>query len=446
MLNTFVGNNFVWFHGIVEDIDDPLKLGRVRVRVFGFHTDDRTSNGIPTPQLPWASVVQPITSAANSGIGTSPTGLLCGSQVVGFFRDPGSWQDLFILGSIAGINTENAQFGLGFSDPNQEYPLFEYLNEADTPRLSRNQNLEKTIVANKKTDQEKNIPSALGEIWNEPEVPYAAKYPTNHVRQTEAGHIQEFDDTPNAERIHTYHKSGTFEEIHPDGTKVTKVVGDNVEITVSDNNVLIKSNDRNTVLGDKNIYVGKDLNVEIQGNVAAYVNGDIALQNNGNFFSKTKGQLTIVSEGNMAFISPRIDFNPSGIEATDVNDVVQITPRRFDSNGNEIVAGLTSSNSGLFGNISISDVAPIVAAAGAGILASSLIAGPAGDQGPPGPSGRPAYTVASTPPINPTSGDFWLNSDTGRFYLATDDGDSIQWIEVSYAIETSSTRKSWFLS
>ena len=46
------------------------------------------------------------------------------------------------------------------------------------------------------------------------------EYPYNHVRETESGHIQEFDDTPFAERIYEKHKSGTFYEIDADGNKV----------------------------------------------------------------------------------------------------------------------------------------------------------------------------------------------------------------------------------
>ena len=39
----------------VEDRDDPDKLGRVRVRCVGYHTDD--VNKIPTADLPWAWVM-----------------------------------------------------------------------------------------------------------------------------------------------------------------------------------------------------------------------------------------------------------------------------------------------------------------------------------------------------------------------------------------------------
>ena len=71
--NYFLGKNgFFWFMGVVEDRNDPMKLGRVRVRVLGIHTDDKTQ--IKTEDLPWAFPMQPITSAAMNGIGQTPIG------------------------------------------------------------------------------------------------------------------------------------------------------------------------------------------------------------------------------------------------------------------------------------------------------------------------------------------------------------------------------------
>ena len=58
-------NGFVWWQGVVEDIYDPLKLGRVRVRVLGWHTDDKAQ--IPKTDRPWAHVIMPVTSACVSG-------------------------------------------------------------------------------------------------------------------------------------------------------------------------------------------------------------------------------------------------------------------------------------------------------------------------------------------------------------------------------------------
>lgn len=112
------------------------------------------------------------------------------------------------------------------------------------------------------------------DLFQEPDNPFAAKYPHNKALFTESGHIQEFDDTPGAERIHTYHRSGTFEEIHPDGTKVIKVVKDNYEIIFGENNIHVK--------GTANIVVDADVNVKIGGNVNVEVGGKIDTTSGGN--------------------------------------------------------------------------------------------------------------------------------------------------------------------
>jgi hypothetical protein len=87
------------YYGIVEDRNDPLMIGRVRVRVHGVHTDNRTL--IATPDLAWSQVLLPTTAAALSGIGTQH-GLVEGSTVAGFFRDK-SLQDFVVTHSAAGL-------------------------------------------------------------------------------------------------------------------------------------------------------------------------------------------------------------------------------------------------------------------------------------------------------------------------------------------------------
>ncbi len=85
--------------GVVEDLLDPLKLGRVRVRVFGVHTDNE--NELPTEDLPWAITMQGTDSAAISGIGKSPR-LLRGSWVNVVFLDADK-QKPMVCGTVAGI-------------------------------------------------------------------------------------------------------------------------------------------------------------------------------------------------------------------------------------------------------------------------------------------------------------------------------------------------------
>jgi len=100
-LSYFAGRDgFIWWIGVVEDRGDPQALGRVRVRVFGYHTEDKTK--LPTGDLPWAFCIQPANSASSGGIGTSPTGPIEGTWVIGFWRDPDFMQEPMVLGTIPG--------------------------------------------------------------------------------------------------------------------------------------------------------------------------------------------------------------------------------------------------------------------------------------------------------------------------------------------------------
>ena len=91
-------DGFVWWVGVVEDRMDPLKMGRCRVRIFGYHGDDKTL--LPTEDLPWAIPVQPIISAAMSGVGITPVGVLPGTWVIGFFLDGNDGQQPAMFGTI----------------------------------------------------------------------------------------------------------------------------------------------------------------------------------------------------------------------------------------------------------------------------------------------------------------------------------------------------------
>lgn len=91
---------FKFWVGVCEDNIDPLKAGRVRVRIFGYHTADK--NILPTNQLPWSMPILPITSASTSGIGHSPTGIVNGSWVVGFWLDE-TQQISAIFGTFSSI-------------------------------------------------------------------------------------------------------------------------------------------------------------------------------------------------------------------------------------------------------------------------------------------------------------------------------------------------------
>lgn len=515
-----MNDSFKWWIGVVEDRNDPEKLGRCRVRIFGYHIED--TNILPTRDLPWATPVQSINSAAVSGIGQSPTGIVPGTWVVGWFLDGDECQQPVIMGTLAGkpvvnsatsdritqketstnvlrdennnvvydnsgspirlsnldreeelldpltkdqlqliYNTisekvssndiskvgennelgkfqftvedlidleyvqrptgniiasildddsywvgkngikskqaflqsgdaqETAMFLLtqknykdlirlgkindtedpailagllvtshiagttnsdkldkkldsgeklkdyfilgnsalggdaeeyfktfeddngylpqrlstnyseslnindianlqGYQDPNKKYPKVEYAGLIDTNKLAvgDTSHLLFRIKENKKIDK---IPIARNAgTWDEPENAYAAIYPYNHVIESEAGHVIEIDSTPNAERIHVFHKAGTYIEIDVNGSMVRKVVGDNYEVMDRNNFVYVKGAHNLTVEGKTNILVKDNASIEVEGDLTVTGRQDTLVQ--------TAGTVGVISE------------------------------------------------------------------------------------------------------------------------------------------------------
>ena len=424
-MQNFMGKDgFIWWQGVVEDVDDPLMLGRCRVRCLGWHTDDKSL--IKSDDLPWAMPIQPITSGAISGVGFSPTGLVPGSWVVGFFRDGENAQEPVMMGSIGGIPEEETDVETGFNDPRDEekrkldprgnmkgkglkvhkyyhdgngtmianndygqnYPKKWAVNESDTNRLARGV-VDGTIVPRKKQKHVGGKSSEAGEgdgglldtnvvtaditcepvkagisststaeknpkgKWTEPKTAYKPKYPHNHVYESESGHTFEIDDTPNRERLHRYHRTGTNEEIHPNGDRVLKIVNDSYTTVFKNSNMHVDGFTNVTVdkackifinqdespegepkYGNFDIHVGKganlnihveegqintkitkgDMNVELaDGSFYTHVNGDFEHYVSGDYNLRVDGQLRTQSGKNTYMnAGPDIHLNHPG--------------------------------------------------------------------------------------------------------------------------------------
>jgi hypothetical protein len=374
-------SEFKWWQGVVEDRNDPLKLGRCRVRVLGYHTDKL--NDIPTKSLPWATPMQPITSAAMNGIGTTPMGPVEGTWVFGFWRDGSNAQEPVIIGTVGGKTEADHKkdSSRGFNDPDGIYPRDEFIGEADTNRLARG--IGKPVVGsmngenaqslvNKRGSRNRGDPQAgsgvtntgipmgvagnlwdpktasnpegsdrgtiedtadgnvkvsgsyegdanhyKNDYWNEPNPRYGgtadsdteylssvvntSQYPHNHVRMSEGGHVEEWDDSTSAERLHRYHRKGTFEEIQPDGTRVVKVVGSDYEIVAGSQNVYIKGICNLTINGDcRTLYRG-DLVQEVVGDYHLHVGGEMRTKIFGNDAKEvmTNRKITINGEDDL---------------------------------------------------------------------------------------------------------------------------------------------------
>lgn len=175
----------------------------------------------------------------------------------------------------------SGSFSIGFRDPNNKYPLKDYLNESDVNRLARGV-IEGTIIGDKDASRKVGIPKPFdGGEWSQPIASFGAQYPFNKVFESESGHIQEWDDTPGQERVNTYHKAGTYTEIDANGTQVNYIVGDNFILMENNGCIHVAGECNITVDGTTNIFARSDANLKVAGNARVEVgnNADIGVAN-----------------------------------------------------------------------------------------------------------------------------------------------------------------------
>lgn len=197
-------------------------------------------------------------------------------------------------------STTTGSNNTGFRDPNNKYPLKDYLNEPDTNRLARGIK-EGTVIEKKDGTRVTGVPKANGEgSWDQPLAPYGAQYPYNKVLETESGHVQEWDDTPGQERIHTYHRSGTFTEIDPQGTQVNFIVGDNFVIMERNGCISVKGECNITVDGNTNIFARSDANIQVEQNATVQVGNNLDVTAANDIYLSASNNILMKANGNFA--------------------------------------------------------------------------------------------------------------------------------------------------
>ena len=235
----YVGGQFDWFIGVVEDNLDQQLRNRVKVRCFGYHTEDKAE--LPTKDLPYATVMMPTTGPSVEGIGMNHQ-LLTGSWVVGFFRDGPSAQDPIVMGSIGSFTSKARDPNLGFSGA--------YGNKAGV--FDRPEEIDKFNNLNQVT---KTVAGHLVELDNQPFLErLSVTHGTNesNVSIDQKGIITVISNgegtvfkqhrlilDPDLNQIRITHDSGTQIKILSEGT---------VEIISANDTVNIKGN--TTVTGD----------------------------------------------------------------------------------------------------------------------------------------------------------------------------------------------------
>ena len=386
--NYFQGKDgFIWWHGVVEDRQDPLYLGRCKVRILGWHTEDKAE--LPTASLPWAQVLMPVTSASQTNVGHAPVGPVEGTWVMGFYRDGELGQEPVIMGTIPGIPENFAKQGTGFNDPRLDVPSADrqgqdetgkgikgvpgetldafpfppkdiktisggealvtsytdterkalsggslYPRETNKPTTSKyargsadssasaatigiisskNSNTkELDIVVPSFAPSDAFIPkgqsvtdtvSGLSKVGindylksddynllrqvqitktiSQPISAYSAQYPYNHVYESESGHLIEQDDTPGKERLHWYHRSGTFTEFHPAGMRVDRTNAHRYNIVTGNYESIISGEEKKSITTDYTLNLGGRLTLKSGKDISiTSETGDVVIDSN----------------------------------------------------------------------------------------------------------------------------------------------------------------------
>lgn len=326
--HNFIGQSgLFWSIGIVEDRNDPEKLGRVRVRCFGIHTEDRSL--LPTEDLPFAHISLPTNNTSSI-----PT-LKEGDAVLVMFLDGHEMQEPIILAYISSFSGGARNPQKGFTDPSlnpngrplepavydpstgvKDYRNSNYSTGEEKPPTGAETTSEgyenSTVAGAKKNFRLTGLPKNSETTFDEPENPFAAEYPYNKVTKTESGHIIEVDDTPFKERIHIFHRSGTFVEIHPNGDIVTKNTGKNYELTVGETLRYTQGDSVESVQGNMNVFSNGSYTLECAGptmNITV-LKGDLNLKVVGNVNEEVSGNKSITVGGNLEIdVGGVIDFN-----------------------------------------------------------------------------------------------------------------------------------------
>jgi len=322
MANYQLGESFRWFIARVIDINDPEKLGRVKIRVIHEQTGELGKKvktfGILDEDLLWAYPISAIQSASLSwkkitelekfetpdwidAVGLSPTGLAVSSYVYGFYLDGHEANIPLIFGTYHKMSRypepppSNAPVDGEESLLQMEPPQGETFFYSDIAALAKGfyEDPQRPEVNGPGQTLPKD-PHTVSTLWGQPEgkapvdeppSAYATVYPYNTTYTTKSGHAIEMDDTPGSERIHIWHKSGCYEEISngppgentdQDGAKkdpnypkgpveyVYTTAGGITEPSWSGRrNIVTNDNYNSTIRKDKNELIQRDHNVEI---------------------------------------------------------------------------------------------------------------------------------------------------------------------------------------
>jgi len=232
------------FRCVVEDVNDPEFLGRVRLRVLGVHSP--LLDLVPVASLPWCDTLK----APDNG-----SGLGWSSQV-----QQGVWgyclalnnsnTEFLFLGALNGkfankpAETNEEGKSIGFRDIDGKYPPEKSLGKPPVNALAlgsaEGNSLSET--AHQKINDNLTEVTGEGDTPKEPEsTDDKTVYPFNKVYEDLAGNVIEIDSTEGNERIRVYHGvSGGRVEFDKEGNYIVKTTGNQYNLTEGELNQQIK--------------------------------------------------------------------------------------------------------------------------------------------------------------------------------------------------------------
>lgn len=258
MANNYSQLPFVMQRGVVEDNQDPEKLGRVRVRIFGLHPASNENSGesfeyASTSDLPWAEVMGSASIGLVGGVGVSS--VLKQGQWVYVMLENNDPNKPIVVGTLVGKNSASsegqASGGQGFCDPSGKYPP--------------------TSMPVEPLQDDGVTPGVVGSRANRSDFhpKMDGSYGSTIILQTESGHLIELEDTDGAQRVKISHTSGSFFYI--------------------DNS------------GNINFRGVNNLNFDVANNTTINTGGSLTIV--------AGGAMTTTTSGNFAVTAPRIDLN-----------------------------------------------------------------------------------------------------------------------------------------
>ncbi len=204
----------------------------------------------------------------------------------------------------------------GFNDPTGQFPKEEYRGKPSTAEEVRGLNGGDGYVpqtySGKSTTGASGFPVA-GDTgtFGAPESPYAPQYPFNQVKKSTSGHMIELDDTPGAERVHIFHKSGSRFEISAKGGMVQETVGNDHKFVAGDAYVGVQGDYFVSSVGDVNIRSTTDMLLHSDGSMNLQTNNDMSLSIAGDFDLSVGDEIQIKAS-KIKIQATAIDFYSTG--------------------------------------------------------------------------------------------------------------------------------------